>query len=256
LYTFSEKTAIITGAANGIGKEIANAFHQEGVKVVLVDLHEEALRQAADDLGLKEGEYLLVAADVSKEENVQRYVNRAVETFGGIDIFVNNAGIEGAIAPVADYPTDKLDAVLAVNIRGSFLGMKYVLKVMEKEESGVIVNMSSIGGLRGMPNTSVYVASKYAIIGMTRSAAIEYAPKNIRINAVCPSPVNTRMMRSIEAGACAENPEGMKDLYTSMIPMGRYGETLDIACAVLFLASDQASFITGVSLPVDGGMTA
>ncbi|MCL2338308.1 MAG: SDR family oxidoreductase [Firmicutes bacterium] len=253
---FQNKVAVVTGAANGIGKEISKSFAQAGAKVVLVDLQEDALRQAAKDLGLKEREYLLVAADISKEKDVQNYVNRAVDTFGNIDIFINNAGIEGAIAPVAEYPTDKLDAVIAVNIRGTFLGLKYVLQVMEKCENGVIINMSSIGGLKGMPNTSVYVASKFAIIGMTRSAAVEYASKNIRINAVCPAPTNTRMMRSIEAGSDPANPGAAKDLYTSFIPIGRYGETIDIARAVLFLASDQASFITGASLPVDGGMTA
>lgn len=253
---FENKVVIITGAAGGIGKEAANGFALAGAKVVMVDLKEEALRQTAADLGLKEGGFLLVAADVSNEQDVQGYVDRTVEKFGRIDVFFNNAGIEGAISPLADYPTDKFDAVVGVNLRGSFLGMKYVLKVMEKQQGGVIINNSSIGGLRGMPGTSAYVSTKYAIIGLTKTAAIEYAPKNIRVNAVCPSPVNTQMMRSIEAGVNSDRPDTAKDNFTSMIPLGRYGETADIINAVMFLADEGASFITGVALPVDGGMSA
>jgi len=253
---FENKVVIITGAAGGIGKEAVKCFAAEGAKIVLVDLKEEALRQTAADLHLKEGGFLPVAADVSVEKDVQNYVDRTVEKFGRVDVFFNNAGIEGAIAPIADYPIDKFDAVIGVNLRGSFLGMKYVLKVMEKQRSGVVVNTSSIGGLRGMPGTSAYVSTKFALIGLTKTAAIEYAPSNIRVNAVCPSPVNTRMMRSIEAGANSANPEAAKELYTSFIPMGRYGETTDIIKAVLFLTSDDASFITGAILSVDGGMAA
>jgi len=253
---YEDKVVIVTGASVGIGKEVVKKFSDEGAKVVMIGRREAKLQEAAKDLGLQEGKFLIVSGDVQDEEVVQKYVNKTVETFGKIDIFVNNAGIEGVIAPTADYPVDVFDSVMAINIRGCFLGLKYVLKVMEKQEYGAIVNLSSIGGLRGMPGTSAYVATKYAIIGLTKSAAIEYAPKSIRINAVCPSPVNTQMMRSIEAGGNADDPEAMKALYTSMIPFGRYAEAYEIADAVQFLASDQAAFITGTTLTVDGGMCA
>ena len=253
---FSDKTVVITGASSGIGEEAVKCFAKEGANVVLIGRRVDALEKTAKEAGLSEGKYLIVPGDVSDEAVVKDFVGRAVEKFGGIDIFLNNAGIEGVIAPIADYPVDTFDSVVAINLRGCFLGLKYALQVMEKQEHGVIVNMSSIGGLRGMPGTSAYVSTKYAIIGLTKTAAIEYAAKNIRVNAVCPSPVNTRMMRSIEAGGNAENPEAMRDLYTSMIPLGRYAETSDIVKAIMFLASDQASFITGTTLTVDGGMCA
>jgi len=253
---FENKVVVITGAAGGIGKEAVRRFAAEGAKVVLVDLKEEALRQTAADLNLKEDGFLSVAADVSVEKDVQNYVDRTVAKFGRIDVFFNNAGIEGVIVPITDYPIEKFDAVIGVNLRGAFLGMKYVLRVMEKQRAGAIVNMSSIGGLRGMPTTSAYVSTKFAILGLTKTAAIECAPSNIRVNAVCPAPVNTRMMRSIESGANSADPDAARALYTSLIPLGRYGETPDVVKAVMFLASDDASFITGAYLAVDGGMTA
>ena len=253
---FENKVVVVTGASIGIGRHAVECFAKQGANVVMIARREEPLRQAAEEMGLQEGKYLIVTGDVQEEAVVQEFVNRTVEAFGRIDIFVNNAGIEGTIAPIVDYPVDIFDAVVAINLRGCFLGLKYVLQVMQEQKSGVIVNLSSIGGLRGMPGTSAYVSTKYAIIGLTKTAAIENAAFNIRVNAVCPSPVNTRMMRSIEAGGNADDPESMKDLYTSMIPMGRYAETEDIVNAILFLASDQASFVTGTTLTVDGGMCA
>ncbi|WP_316572647.1 SDR family NAD(P)-dependent oxidoreductase [Neobacillus sp. YIM B06451] len=253
---FEDKVVVITGAAGGIGSEAAKQFAQEGAKLVLVDLKEDQLQDTVEKLDLKEGDYLLVPADVSNQEAVQNYVNRSVDTFGKIDVFFNNAGVGGAIVPTADYPVDAFDTVINVNLRGAFLGLKYVLQVMEKQGYGSIINTSSIGGLKAMPNTAAYNASKFAIVGLTGTAAIEYASKNIRINAVGPSPANTQMMRKTEARTNSENPEEARKLFAESIPLGRYAETSDVVNAVLFLASEESSFITGVTLPVDGGMSA
>ncbi|MDD2234467.1 MAG: glucose 1-dehydrogenase [Desulfitobacteriaceae bacterium] len=251
-----DKVVIITGAANGIGKEAVKGFAGQGAKVALVDLNLAALEKVAQEFNLQKDNCLLLAADVSKEEQVKQYVQKTKDTFGKIDIFFNNAGVEGAISLITDYPADALDSIINVNIKGVFYGLKYVLQVMAEQKSGSIINTSSVGGLKGMPTTSAYVASKYAIIGLTKTAALEFAESGVRVNAICPAMINTRMMRSIETGMSSDDPNTAKDQFTSMIPLGRYGEPNDIVQAVLFLASENASFITGAVLAVDGGFTA
>ncbi len=250
-----DKVVIISGAANGIGKEAVKGFANQGAKVALVDLNMAALEKVAQEFNLRKGSYLLLPADVSKEEQVQQYVQKTKDTFGKIDVFFNNAGVEGAINLITDYPAEALEAVVNVNIKGVFYGLKYVLRVMAEQKSGSIINTSSIGGLKGMPTTSAYVASKHAIIGLAKSAALEFAGSGVRVNAICPAMTNTRMMRSIESGT-SDDPNAAKDQFTGMIPLGRYGEPNDIVQAVLFLASENASFITGAVLAVDGGFTA
>ncbi len=250
-----DKVVIISGAANGIGKEAVKGFANQGAKVALVDLNMAALEKVAQEFNLRKGSYLLLPADVSKEEQVQQYVQKTKDTFGKIDVFFNNAGVEGAINLITDYPAEALEAVVNVNIKGVFYGLKYVLRVMAEQKSGSIINTSSIGGLRGMPSTSAYVASKYAIIGLTKTAALEFAGSGVRVNAICPAMINTRMMRSIESGT-SDDPNAVKDQFIGMIPLGRYGEPNDIVQAALFLASENASFITGAVLAVDGGFTA
>ncbi|MGV0819133.1 SDR family NAD(P)-dependent oxidoreductase [Martelella sp. AMO21009] len=249
-----DKIALITGGGAGIGLETARLFLKEGARVALVDLRAEDLKKAAESLG--SSDVLTVAADVSSPEDTARYVRETVERFGRIDIFFNNAGIEGKVAPLAEQKIEDFDRVIAVNVRGPFLGLQHVLPVMMKQKSGSIINMSSIAGLKGSPNVAPYITSKHAVVGLTRAAAVEAAVANVRVNSVHPSPVNTRMMRSLEDGFSPGHGDEVKNQLASTIPLGRYGESADIANLVLFLASDESAFITGAQYPVDGGMAA
>ena len=251
----AEKVALITGGAAGIGLETARLFLGEGARVALVDLDDDDLSDAARDLGNPD-DLLTIAADVSSVEDSKRYVAQTVEAFGRIDVFFNNAGIEGKVAPLVDQKIEDFDRVLAVNVRGAFLGLQHVLPVMIGQKSGSVINMSSIAGLKGSPNVAPYITSKHAVVGLTRAAAIEAAGHNVRVNSVHPSPVNTRMMRSLEEGFNPGHGEEVKQQLAETIPLGRYGESLDIANLVLFLASDDSAFITGAQYPVDGGMAA
>ncbi|WKA55551.1 SDR family NAD(P)-dependent oxidoreductase [Planococcus shixiaomingii] len=243
-----DKVAVITGGAGGIGKVTAKRFLEEGASVVLVDLFKEALAEAKKELG---DNVLTVQADVSKEEDVKNYVKKTMDTYGKIDIFFNNAGIEGKVATITEQKVEDLDKVLAVNVRGVFLGLQNVLPVMISQKSGSIINTSSVAGLSGSPNVSPYIASKHAVVGLTKAAAVENAAYGIRVNSIHPSPVNTRMMRSLEGGLKVDEATLAKS-----IPLGRYGESEDISNLVLFLASDESTFITGSQYRVDGGMAA
>ncbi|WP_113928025.1 SDR family NAD(P)-dependent oxidoreductase [Bacillus sp. P14.5] len=244
------KVAIITGGSGGIGKVTAKKFLKEGAKVVLVDLFEESLIEAKEEL--KDlGEVVTIQGDVTKEEEVKNYVKETVDKFGRIDIFFNNAGIEGKVAPITEQEVDDLDKVLSVNVRGVFLGLKHVLRVMQEQGYGSVINTSSVAGLSGSPGVTPYIASKHAVVGLTKATALESAGFNVRVNSVHPSPVNTRMMRSLEAGMGVDEATLAKS-----IPLARYGESEDIANLVLFLASDDSAFITGSQYRVDGGMGA
>ncbi|MFA8439382.1 SDR family NAD(P)-dependent oxidoreductase [Pueribacillus sp. YX66] len=249
------KVGIITGGAGGIGKETASQFLQAGAKVVLVDLMDEPLQLAKSELQ-SQGDVHTVQADVSKEADVQNYVKETIDKFGTIDIFFNNAGIEGKVAPITEQSIEDFDKVIAVNVRGVFLGLKYVLPIMMKQRSGSIINTSSVAGLNGSPFVSPYIASKHAVTGLTKTAALEAASANVRVNSIHPSPVNTRMMRSLEEGYNPGQAEEAKKGFAQGIPLGRYGESDDIAKLVLFLASDESSFITGAQYRIDGGMGA
>lgn len=249
------KAAVITGGAGGIGKKTAETFLKEGAKVLLVDMNQDVLDEVKSDLD-QFGEVATVKANVTNEEEVKGYVNKAKEEFGSIDIFFNNAGIEGEVAPIAEQKLEDYQKVMAVNGEGVFLGLKHVLPVMSEQESGSIINTSSVAGLGGFPGLAPYVASKHAIVGLTKSAAVEIADKGVRVNSIHPSPVNTRMMRSIEKGQNPDDPSSSKEEQTKAIPLARYGEAEDIANLVLFLASDESKFITGSEYRVDGGLTA
>lgn len=245
------KVAIITGGSGAIGSTTAKLFLNEGAKVVLVDINEEALSKVATELNSPNVSY--VEADVTKSSDVQNYVQYAVDKHGKIDVFFNNAGIEGVVKPITEYPEEVFDKVLDVNVKGVWLGIKYVLPHMN--DGGSIINTSSVAGLAGSPNVSAYVTSKHAVIGITRTAANEAAPRGIRVNSIHPSPVDNRMMRSLEDGYAPGTGETAKKQFEEAIPLKRYATNDDIANGVLFLASDDSKFITGMKLVIDGGMT-
>ena len=246
------KVAIITGGAGSIGKTTAKLFLEQGAKVLLVDMQEEGLKKTVDELGSTSVKYSV--ADVTKAADVQRYVADAVKAFGKIDVFFNNAGIEGVVKPVVDYPEDIFDKVIAVNVKGVWLGNKYVLPHMK--DGGSIILTSSVAGIMGSLNVSAYIASKHAVVGLMRNLSLEAAPRKIRVNTINPSPVDNRMMRSLEAGYAPGDEATMKKELEKAIPLGRYAEPTEIAQLVLFLASDDSKFITATTQVVDGGMNA
>lgn len=222
--------------------------------MVLVDLDEAKLREVAGQLGSDHVQH--IAADVAKAQDVERYAQFAVEKFGRIDVFFNNAGIEGVVKPLPEYPEEMFDKVLAVNVKGVWLGLKYVMPIMKQNGGGSIIITSSVAGLQGSPNVSAYVTSKHAVVGTMRVAALEGAADNIRVNSVHPSPVDNRMMRSLEEGFAPGAAEAAKQSFEATIPLKRYATADDVVQLVLFLASDESRFITGCTFPVDGGMTA
>ena len=254
------RIALITGGAGGIGQAAARQFTVEGARVVLVDLDEAALQSTVQSIGEDVASYAV--ADVTQPEQVQSYVNAAVERWGGIDIFLANAGIEGTLSPIPDYPIDIFDRVMAVNVRGVWLGLKYVIPVMRDRGGGSIVITSSTAGIGGSAGISAYVTSKHAVIGLMRTAALECAPLGIRVNTVNPAPIETRMMRSMEemrvaaADSSAVTVQQTKQATAARIPLQRYGNPEEVAKLMLFLASDESSFCTGGVYMVDGGRSA
>ena len=256
---FQDRTVIITGAAGGIGRRAAARFAEEGACLTLVDRSLADLIRTREKLGLSDLRCLCVQADISDETAVRKFVKDTVTRFERLDVMFNNAGIIGASARLADFPAESMRTVLNVNVMGTFFGMKYALQAMVPAGQGVIINTCSISGCRGMPDTAAYVASKHAIMGMTRSTAVEYAKSGIRVCAVCPSPVATTMMQAVEDGMVnmgLESRETIRDKLVSPIPMGRYATADEVVSAAMFLASDEASFITGSAIMVDGAFTA
>jgi NAD(P)-dependent dehydrogenase (short-subunit alcohol dehydrogenase family) len=256
------RVAIITGGAGSIGKTTAMLFLEAGAKVVLVDLVEADLKKAiavmSAELGGETGlntaaeNITYFVADVTNAADVQQYVNKTVETYGKIDIFFNNAGIEGVVMPIIEYPEDVFDNVMSVNVKGVWLGNKYVLPHMN--EGGSIILTSSVSGILGSPNVSAYITSKHAVVGIMRATAVEAAHRKIRVNSIHPSPVDNRMMRSFEDGYAEGHGEDVKKTLEATIPLRRYAEPVDVARLVLFLASDDSQFITGTTQVVDGGL--
>ena len=255
---FTYKVVIITGAASGLGLESAVRIASEGADLVLVDLKEDAL-EAAKALVLgtaPEAKILTVAADVSDESQVQKYVDATVNEFGKIDGFFNNAGIEGRQNLTEDFGADEFTKVVSVNLNGVFYGMAAVLKVMRQQGYGSVLNSASVGGIRGVGNQSGYSASKHGVVGLTRNSAVEYGQYGITINAIAPGAIMTAM---VEASLKQMDPENWEEAgmqFVSVNPFKRFGKPEEVASVVAFFLSGEAPFVNGTVLPIDGGQSA
>jgi NAD(P)-dependent dehydrogenase (short-subunit alcohol dehydrogenase family) len=247
--SLENKVALITGAGSGLGLATAKAFAESGASVVLADWNEKSARAAADELVAQGHKALAIACDVSDDGQVEAMVAQAVATFGRLDAAYNNAGVQNVLAETADTTREDFDRVMAINLRGVWSCMRFELRQMRKQGSGTIVNCSSLGGLVGGAERGIYHAAKHGVIGFTKSAALEYAARGIRINAVCPGLIWTPMADQMVAAGQSEALKAME----KSVPMGRVGRPEEIANAVLWLCSDAASYVTGQSISVDGG---
>jgi NAD(P)-dependent dehydrogenase (short-subunit alcohol dehydrogenase family) len=247
--SFDNQVALVTGAGSGLGLAAAKAFAESGAAVVLADWNENAVRSASDELASQGHKTLAIRCDVSDDAQVEAMVEQTVAAFGRLDAAYNNAGVQNVLAETADSPREDFDRVVAINLRGVWSCMKFELKQMRKQGSGAIVNCSSLGGLVGGAERGTYHAAKHGVIGLTKSAALEYAARGIRINAVCPGLIWTPMADQMVAGGQQEALDGM----LKMIPMSRYGRADEVADAVLWLCSSTSSYVTGQSISVDGG---
>jgi NAD(P)-dependent dehydrogenase (short-subunit alcohol dehydrogenase family) len=250
---FTGKVALITGGGGGIGRATALGFALRGAKVMVVDADAGLGRTTVEVVAQQGGTAGFVQADVTRSSAVKDYVEKTLAEYGRIDCFFNNAGIEGKVMPTQEYDEDVFDQVIAVNLKGVFLGMRHVLPVMLRQGSGAIVNTASVAGLFGSPGMSAYVASKHGVLGLTKVASTDVAGQGVRVNAVCPGPVETRMMRSLEAQRNPGSPEHVHAATAAGIPTGRYATPEEIAGAVLYLCSDLAGDVTGTQIVIDGG---
>jgi len=249
------KVAVVTGAAGVIGAATMRLLAARGARIVAVDRKAADLQGAIKDLPAS-AQALAVPADVTSEDEVAGYVRAAVDRFGTIDVFYNNAGIEGDVAPITKYSLEMFRKVIDVNVVGVFLGMKHVLPVMLKQDKGSIINTASIAGLIGSPHIAVYSASKHAVIGLTRSAAWECTATGVRVNCVCPGMIDSRMLSAIIEGRNPGNAPTPNEKIVERIPARRLGHASEVASIVAFLASDEASYVSGSAYTVDGGRTA
>ena len=248
--SYAGKVAFVTGAGSGIGRAAALAFAREGASVVVADVSEQGNQDTArmiEDLG---GRALAVTCDVTRTADVTAALDNAVNAFGHLDVAFNNAGVEQALTATADLTEEEWDRILAINLRGVFLCMKYEIPLMLTHGGGAIVNTSSGAGVRGFGGQAAYAAAKHGVVGLTKAAALDYAPSNIRVNAVCPGIIDTAMMQRFSGGT----PEG-RDRVIAQEPVGRMGTPEEIAAAVVWLCSDAAAFVIGHALVIDGGQT-
>jgi NAD(P)-dependent dehydrogenase (short-subunit alcohol dehydrogenase family) len=254
IMTLKGKSAIITGGAGGIGMATAKMYLDEGISgVLLVDLNEETLLEAKKTLN--SDKVHVFTADVSSADQVKAYTDKAVELFGQLDIVFLNAGFEGEVKPLTEYPEAVFDKVLAVNVKGVWLGMKYSFPYLKKSGGGSIIITSSVAGMKGTAQMVAYTASKHAVNGVMRVAALEGAPHQIRVNTIHPGPVDNRMMRSLEEGFAPGGGDQVKKGFEGMIPLGRYASNEDIANLATFLADEKSKYITGATYLIDGGFT-
>jgi NAD(P)-dependent dehydrogenase (short-subunit alcohol dehydrogenase family) len=247
------KVAIVSGGAGLIGGAAARLFVAEGARVVLVDREADAVSEAARRLGDATSP---VVAVVTRPEDCERMVRATVERHGGVDVLLLNAGVEGVVQPIPSYPLDAFEQVMAVNVRGVFLGLKYGMPALQARGGGSVVITSSIAGLHGFAGAAAYVTSKHAVVGLMRVAALEGAPHGVRVNTVNPAPIEGRMIRSLEEGLSPGAPEQARQQLAATIPLGRYGVEDEVARLMLFLASDESRYCTGGVYSVDGGMSA
>jgi NAD(P)-dependent dehydrogenase (short-subunit alcohol dehydrogenase family) len=245
------KIALVTGAGSGIGRATALVFAREGAKVAVSDIVVEGGQETVQQIEAAGGEAIFVKADVSQAADVEALIAQTVETYGRLDCAFNNAGIEGGVKPTIDCTEEEFDRTIAVNLTGVWLCMKYEIQQMLSQGGGTIVNTASAAGLVGFPGLPDYVASKHGVVGLTKTAALEYAKSGIRVNAVCPGVIQTPM---VERGA--QLSPGFDELAVSMEPVGRFGQPSEVGEAVVWLCSDAASFVTGIPMQVDGGLVA
>ncbi len=248
---FDGKVALITGATSGIGRATALAFAREGAKIAIAGRRNKEGEDIVALVKSQGGEAFFLKTDVTKARDVEALVNRTVETYSRLDCCFNNAGVESLAAPLTQQSEEDFDQVIAINLKGVFLSMKYQIPALLAQGGGSIVNTSSVGGLVGFANVSPYVASKHGVMGLTKAAALENAKANIRVNAVSPGSILTPMVERLTGGSKEAN-----DQVVALHPMGRQGTSEEVAEAVLWLCSDRASFITGQSITIDGGLTA
>ena len=251
-YRFDGQVAVITGGAAGFGLAVATRLAEAGASLVLVDVAADALHAAAEKLGA-----LAVVADVSQESEVDKYVAAAVEAHGRIDLFFNNAGIEGRMAPMTELSVADFDRVWGVNGRGVFMGLRSVLKVMKPQKSGAIVNTASMAAIKGAATFSPYIASKHAVLGLTKSAALEGAPYGIRVNCVAPGHIDTRMARDLTAQINPADPDGVFRAVSESVPLyKRYGTAGEVANLVVWLLSSESEYVSGSLHLIDGALNA
>jgi 3-oxoacyl-[acyl-carrier protein] reductase len=248
---FAEKTAVVTGSASGFGEAIARRFAEEGARVALADVDEAGGKRVTAIIEEAGGRAAFVRTDVSRDEDVERMIDFAVQQFGGLDVLVNNAGLSHRTLPMVDLPEDEYDRVFAINTKSVYLAARHAVPMLRARGGGVIVNTASIGAVAPRPGVTAYNASKGAVVTMTRGLAVELAPDRIRVNAVNPVAADTAFMKG--ALGVDSLPDAVRKALIAGIPLGRLTEPSDVAAAVLFLASDDAAFLTGVCLDVDGG---